>query len=343
MKPRFKKTPELGVSGLYSFQIIRPDGTVRKSLQANKNLILDQGLDILNNGSANFTADFAQCTLGTGTSEPLPSDTSLTAPVGAASNSVTLLTLSWSEISPGVFRMRRPFRFEFNTAGSRGISGVQLSEVAVGTAGANPRIISKSLIKDAQGNPTTIQLLPEEILRVVYTIELYFDASEQLEGIFILNEGEEEEEVYEFEGNFLGLGNTTAVSTYAWTTALRPTQVYVATQRDLVPVTSQDTLVGGLIGVLERNSYSEGAFKNTYSARYSVAQGNVSGGIGYIRLQPAQVGMLQMRIARQSDGAPIPKTNEYRLNFEEFFHISITRYERPDEANLPPIETPEEP
>lgn len=333
----------VGVTGEFSFKVLRADGTVKKRYKAQNNLILNGGLDRLNESPHTYHSTFSDCIFGVGIEEPSPSDTSLTSPVGSASNNRINYAVSWSEISPNMWRMRKPYRFDFDTAGSRGIAGYQLSEVGVQTSGSSPTLASKSLIKDSQGNPTTIQLLPEEILQVTYNVYFYFDTS-QKEGSFTINEGEEDEAIYNFQANFMSMGVTSGAGDLPWAISLRPSSIDVNTQRELLPVTTNFAPSGTIFGGnLTPDPYVPGTFTRTYSATMPINQGNISGGIGWLRIFTNNMGMFQLRIARQGDDAPIPKTNEYRLDFESFFHVSINRYDGPVVIDLPPIDTPEEP
>lgn len=339
----------LGVSGEFAFTIIRPDGTIREEIKPHKNLILNQGLDLLLRMSPGdrWPDQFDKCRFGTGSTPPEVTDIGLTSPVGDASNNRTQYAAQWDQTpEPGIFRVRRTWRFEFNTAGSRGIANVQLSEVTVGTTNT---AIAKSLVLDSQGNPTTIQLLPEEVLQVTYAFYIYLDTREVQTGTFIMNEGEEDEEVYDWTSQFYCMGNTSNTQASAWTQGFLPGRMVLGAQRELFSPTATSNYSGTNID-LDFDPYVNGSYSRSFSATLSISQGNISGGIGFIFLRryfasdiTGNAGLIQIRIARQSDGAAIPKDAEHRLTLESFFQFSLGRYEGPDEASLPPIETPEEP
>ena len=322
-------SPDIKLEGVFcDYTILRPDGTVREKLQGYNNMILDQGLEALlavNSGST--WSAISTCELGTGTQEPQELDVALTSPVGSASNNRLQFSATWSQPQPGIYMLRRSWRFDFDTAGSRGIAGVQLSEIGtrVGTT-----LISKSLIKDAQGNPTTIQLLPEEILQVNYALHIYFDAREPRTGTFTLDKGPEGSDTYNYSWNFMALTEGTNIN-YGWphgillanTTHARESTSLIAPESSW-----QGTASGG--SPVTRHPYVPGSFKRTYSMNYSVTQFNLTGGIGGLRLYTGSTSrdssLFQITFENPITEAGIPKTSDYRLDFNEFFHITLGRY-----------------
>lgn len=334
MKDNLVLSQEVRAEGEFSFEILREDGTTRSVISPTSNLILDQGLDLMLASTGNVYNSFAECRVGTGTQEPETSDLGLTNPVGDSSNNRTQYNASWTQSpEPGIYRMTRSFRFDFNSAGSRGIAGVQLSEVSVGTSST---AISKSLIRDMQGNPTTIQLLPEEVLQVTYRIRFYFDTRSIGSGTFTLNEGLPDETIYDYSWQFMSMGQSTNINAI-WTGTLFFSNINAYSARELLsPTVTSVSGAASPSGTLSAESYVPGSFERTYSAEFLLDQANASGGIGFLTLarstssgQPL-IG-IQIKIESQVDGSSIPKDSDHRLTLDSFFHFSLARYTLPEE------------
>lgn len=137
----------------------KADGTVTRETPWFLNLVLDTGLERMTTDSY---AD--RCCVGTGNSEPIPSQVALdafkasTTTVQANSNGIvtTDTVYGWA---------RRTWRFD------KGVAAGNISEVGLGWGNAN--LWNRALIKDAAGNPTTITVLSDEYLDVISEIRCY--------------------------------------------------------------------------------------------------------------------------------------------------------------------------
>ena len=128
------------------------------------NLVLDQGLDAMANGSW-----FASCKVGTGNSTPVATQTQLDA-YKALSINVQTETRGASSVAPYYKWSRKTFRFK---AGD--FNNTNLSEVAIGLGGTGDGagIWNRALIKDGLGNPTVLTVLADEVLDVLCEIRVY--------------------------------------------------------------------------------------------------------------------------------------------------------------------------
>lgn len=126
-------------------------------------LITTSGLSAVMSGGV--TAATAKCKFGVGTTPPSISNTTLSAPLSpealrSTSNTGTILSY--------------PFGATFTSTyvfpvGS--FTGESISEV--GFLSTGNVLFSRTLIKDRQGNPTTIRVLNNEAITVVYTIRKF--------------------------------------------------------------------------------------------------------------------------------------------------------------------------
>lgn len=126
------------------------------------NLITNNGLNLLNTGS---NSAFRYCYVGTGNTPPLPTDSTLQSFIGAVGNST--YTKSAQSTAPYYGKFTRSFTF--NPGGAVG----NLSEVGTGYDSQGTNLFSRALITDAQGNPITITVLPNDYLTVIYELRLY--------------------------------------------------------------------------------------------------------------------------------------------------------------------------
>ena len=147
------------VGGRYKFTRLKADTReVQEQTPWIKNLITDNGLDLMEPGGYTHV-----CAVGTGNTAPSFSDTELSgfvASTGSSNRSGTTQT------STSPFYMSQISIFEFSAGSATG----NISEVGVGASPAN--LFSRALITDESGNPITITVLSDEILRVEYELRV---------------------------------------------------------------------------------------------------------------------------------------------------------------------------
>lgn len=147
--------------GYYKIEAVKPDGTRRLLADWFPNLILDAGLDRM---GAN--ADYLnQCQVGSGSSAPATTQSSLAALVASTSSKLSD-TSSNSGSSPYFAARLITYRF------AQGVATGVLAEVGVGWQSSGG-LYSRALILDASGDPTTITVLPDESLDVTYQLRMY--------------------------------------------------------------------------------------------------------------------------------------------------------------------------
>ncbi len=149
---------ELGLQGRYKFIATKEDGSQRVLSDWQDNLILDGGLDRIGVGSS-----WDRCQVGTGSTAPANGQTALSSLL-ASTTSVTAQTAGTNSPTNTYAWARRTYRFDLGAAAGN------LAEVGVGWSGG---LFSRALIKDELGNPTTITVLSDEYLDVIYEIRAY--------------------------------------------------------------------------------------------------------------------------------------------------------------------------
>ncbi|UFK09602.1 hypothetical protein [Xanthomonas phage DES1] len=139
-----------------------------------ENLITNQGLNFI--GNITVGGFLARCDVGTGNTTPTVNDTALVARTATSAN-LNSQTSGAATTAP-YFRFCR-LTFRFNTGTATGT----LAEVGTGpNVSGNPTtdgLFSRSLIKDSNGNPTTVTVLADEALDVIYEYRVYPDMTEK--------------------------------------------------------------------------------------------------------------------------------------------------------------------
>ena len=103
---------------------------------------------------------------GTGNSTPVVSQTILDNQTGVSSSGIE----TYGSTTSSPYYGYKIFTFRFN----QGIAAGNISEIGVGWSGTTPlQLFSRTLIKDINGDPTTITVLADETLDVIYELRLY--------------------------------------------------------------------------------------------------------------------------------------------------------------------------
>lgn len=152
------------LEGVFSIRAVSAKGEVRE-LAEFPNLILDAGLRYMgmNSNYLNY------CSVGSGSSTPIPSQTTL---------DNRLYTTSTD--TPGVYATGANNEdpdnpYVFRRVGKRFApqgSPYNISELGFGWD-SNGTLFNRALVRDLEGNPTSLSILGDEFLDVVYELRLY--------------------------------------------------------------------------------------------------------------------------------------------------------------------------
>lgn len=133
------------------------------------NIVLDSGLAQMSQGTW-----VNRCCVGTGNSEPVATQTQLDSFVASTTTVQDPATGMQITTLPYYLFVRRAYRF------GGGVAAGNISEVGLGWA--NNALWNRALIRDNNGNPTTITVLPDEFLDVIAEIRSY--PQESISGSF---------------------------------------------------------------------------------------------------------------------------------------------------------------
>ncbi|MHA3054814.1 hypothetical protein E0H77_00500 [Acinetobacter sp. ANC 4633] len=147
------------------------DDSIARETDWFHNLVLDTGLNRMSVGTW-----IDRCCVGTGNSTPVATQTALNAFLASTTTRQATTTGTQTTTSPYYRWAKVTWRF------GQGVAAGNVSEVGLGWGNAN--LWNRALIKDANGNPTTITVLSDEYLDVVSEIRNY--PTQSLSGAFNL-------------------------------------------------------------------------------------------------------------------------------------------------------------
>lgn len=273
-----------------------------RELASFENLILDSGLNRLGTGSVIDGA----C-VGTGTTAPENSQTSLANLLRVTSTQQSRVELSGSTSAPYYAECQIVYRFAAGTATGN------LSEVGLGW-GANPGantmggLWCRALIKDSEGNPTTITVLSDEVLDIVYTLQLHPPTSD-MTGTFNLSGV-----AYQYALRPAFVNSRAYYSWWRTTVIVDGISSHGASAftGGIGAVTSGPSGTAGYNIPLTKQSYVNESKQCVFNATADLNTANLAGGIRSMQFDLAG-NCWQAEFSRVSDGATIPKNNTNTL------------------------------
>ena len=284
-----------------------------RSLASFENLILDSGLNRLGTGSVIDGA----C-VGTGTTVPENSQTSLASLLRVTSTWQSRVELAGSTTAPYYAEWRIVYRFAAGTAAGN------LSEVGLGwdaNAWANTMggLWCRALIKDSEGNPTTITVLADEVLDIVYTLQLHPPTSDAT-GTFNLSG-----EAYQYTLRPAWVNSRVYFNWWAAEAVLGGIASSGATAftGGIGAATSGPSGTAGYNIALTKQSYVNESNQCVFNVNADLNTANLAGGIRSMQFN--LVGNCwQAEFSKVSDGSTIPKNNTNVLTFQ--FWVSWDRH-----------------
>lgn len=316
----------VGVAGIFhNVQVKRSDGTVKFETGEFANLILDQGLTrmVQLDGPTPGTpiACFTSCSVGTGNSSPSATQTSLDNQVANTNISELSVTAAGHNYEEGYIWSRYTYTF-----GLGAINNQNISELAIGWGGGS-NIFSRALIRDVEGNPTSITILSDEQLIVTWEHRRYWP-TEDIVGT-IANVGNK-------GGTFQYTVRPADISLWTIGGAGRSGLLFTRSSSSSYNIGSPGYFNGSsVLGEINGRPSGSGAYySNTHSwiapdgnramgrMALGVTQGNLAGGIGaivYGRFDSAVWSANSPQIAFQmAFDPPIPKTSDDVLEIDLF-------------------------
>jgi hypothetical protein len=266
---------KVGLSGRFKFDVRKPDGSIEELLPWFDNLITDGGLNRWGTG-----APFLNCQVGTGTNQPAVGDTALQT---LLATTTTVAQISNTAQSAPPYYQTVILQYTFPQGGVIG----NIAEVGVGFPGG---LWSRARIKDAGGVDTTITVVALDQLIVSY--ELRFNIpnvdvvtnqtiggvsttittrAANVTGATWVGGGQLALTVLNSSSGFGSYGPTVSTTMGAYDGAIGA-------------ITSTPTGTSVQSSVVTRGAYSNNSLFVDLTGTFSIAQGNLAGGIDAVSL-----------------------------------------------------------
>lgn len=250
-----------GLEGYFTLVVIDSSGIKSRSYGPFRNRITNIGLNRLATGSV-----FSGACVGIGNNPPADTDTSLQSQVASTSSRQSQTDIVGPNVAPYYTAQVNTYRF------SEGAAAGNLSEVGIYFQSSGT-LWSRSLILDSSGSPTTITVLPNEVLDVVYECRIYAMDDDTTGGpINLLG--------VDYNWTMRALDVRTAM-THIFAVGITGDGYWGATNGNLSPVTSNypSGADAGSSNRLTAAAYENNSFKRRMSLNWGIADGNAAGGI----------------------------------------------------------------
>lgn len=282
----------IGLKGIFNLKFTNVKTGQIRELEFT-NLILNSGLDRIAIG--NFIAG---CVLGSASSTPVVTDTSITSILGS-STTLQASGVGTANTSTPPYWCSYYWTYRF----IEGVATGNISQVAMafGTVSAGTTLFSLALVKDSGGTPITITKLADEVLDVTYTLQLFCPSADVTGTVSISGVN------YDYVAR--------PASAASWNASIPiNTGAGVLAYPASSTLGTQLTLPSGSYVQNSTNTYSAytaGTFYKDLAIYWDLNMGNVSGGIRCIYIDAGS--RWQIQYSKTSDSSAIPKDATKRL------------------------------
>ncbi|WP_296193624.1 MULTISPECIES: hypothetical protein [unclassified Psychrobacter] len=308
-------------------------GEVVEDTGYQKNLILDAGLDFLGDSSNGNMLDY--CIIGSGNSTPNVTQVKLDSVINRQSSLIQVSAKGSYDaaVDGNFYKINKVVKFSFINNGNINISELGLAYQY--SSSTEYKLVTRALVRDSSGNPTTISVLADETLEVYYKLWCVFNVTD-ITGTVELTEFGGNTVQYNYVGRPAFVGSTNAAfntnhlgdslydSIYY---TVEPSEIRTGELGDI-----RNKPTGGLVlskpatgsfYVMRLGSYTQGSFKRSMFWDLGLSEAN-STNIRSILLVTNK-GVWQFRYGSVLDDSPIAKNSNQKMSFE--FEFSWGRYE----------------
>jgi hypothetical protein len=309
-KKNIKINQTSGMAGRIRLEVENANtGEITKQTDWFNNLILDSGLNMKGTGGVD-----RRCHVGSGSSTPSASDTSL-------DNFIASVDSGFAILDAGVQIEEFPYygwsirQYTFSTGAAEG----NISEIGITRddfSSPSGPLFSRALVLDENGNPTTITILSNEILRVFYELRMYIPMADYINQIEIggvthtvttrpanINLTTTSDRLDSWGSRAIGNSSAAIVSGTSFSTRAR-----VSETQDISSYTGNPG--GTQRSSFDTDSYVDGSLERTGTPRWNIDTANFQNGIGRV-VFASGVGNYQTRF-----DPPIMKTQGDELTLD---------------------------
>lgn len=309
----------MGMTGEFRVVVKRADGSVKTDTGYQKNLILNQGLDFFGGGKG--TDMMAYCVIGSGNSQPVYTQNKLDTAIIGVSGATFSTKYDYDASRDGnLYKTNKVCKYSFT-----GLNNVNISELGLASVYnsiSDYFLCTRALIKDSQGNPTTITVLSGEILEIYYKLWAVYDTTDKT-GTLNLLDGVSGSIAYNWT---VRLAHVTDRLSYASQLGYVLSSVYdrwtTFNTGDLTAITTSPSGSGANFYSDNFKPYVANSYKRVIEIPLTVSQENKA--IRSYTLSTS-MGAYQIRFGSVADDSPIIKTSTKTLSIP--IEVSWARYE----------------
>lgn len=306
----------IGMAGEFRVVVKRVDGSTKIDTGYQKNLILNQGLDFF--GGGNGSNMMSYCVIGSGNSQPVYTQNKLDIAVAGASGTDYSTKYDYNAATDGnLYKTNRVRKYSFS-----GLNNVNISELGLASTYSNATtyfLCTRALIKDSQGNPTTITVLSGEILEIYYKLWSVYDVTDKT-GTLNLLDGVGNRVAYNYVVRPMKVGNIDFRSFIGSLPASNGTQTLYSGNNTNITGEPSNALYSDYVNGSLSN-YVTGSYKIIFNLNIGISTAN-----GSIRTYGlTNMGFWQIRFGSIANDSPITKTNTQTLSIP--VEVSWARYE----------------
>ena len=311
----------MGMAGEFRAVVKRADGSTKIDTGYQKNLILNQGLDFF--GGGNGTNMMAHCVIGSGNSQPVYTQNKLDTAIKGVSGSDYSTKYDYNASTDGsLYKTNKVRKYSFTELNNVNISEVGLASTYIDAT--TYFLCTRALIKDSQGNPTTITVLSGEILEIYYKLWAVFDTTDKT-GIINLLDGVGGSTAYNYKTRLSDVGSSEWRAGYVVSLfGPAPSSAYLFNSSgvDLSAITTSPS--GGSFSASDCSvrQYEKGSYKKLHTFIFDISTANANNRILLILLYGMR---WQVRFGSVADDSPIVKNNTQTLSIP--VEVSWGRYE----------------
>jgi hypothetical protein len=171
-----KKTDNQVYSGHYTIVKRKQNSEESVIIADFENLITTFGISLDASGGFHRTT---YCALGTGTTAPVSSNLQLEQPLMDANGQIVWSWMGWNATPVGIQTVTLPYEYKISAVANfiPGLVYGNLTEIGLYQAdpqSGEMKLFSRALIKDSNGNPTTLTVAQDEYLDVYYYLKTSF-------------------------------------------------------------------------------------------------------------------------------------------------------------------------
>ena len=320
----------MGMAGEFRCVVKRADGSTKIDTGYQKNLILNQGLDFF--GGNNGSDMMKYCVIGSGNSQPIYTQNKLDTAITGVSGATFSTKYDYDASRDGnLYKTNKVCKYSFT-----GLNNVNVSEVGLASIYSDRTtyfLCTRALIKDSQGNPTTITVLSGEILEVYYKLWAVYDTTDKTD-TFNLLDGTGGSVAYNYKARLAFVGSSmwydNRYSDYIVGKALKfmlnsggsSINTFYTGELGSITGTATNILGDTPSGLQSLSVYATGSYKRQMII--SIPVSSVNGKIRVMDMNTS-MGSYQIRFGSVADDSPINKTSTQTLAIP--VEVSWSRYE----------------